>query len=854
MTESYLLEVDKKTTLETAGAKAYNLGRLIRYKYNVPSTLVLSVEAFRTFFRYNRLDDLWVALKRTVAGNKPPSQVVEAAAALRRAVIMGEIPEDIHGQIAEAANRHHWLHSSKAAVRSSAINEDLVQHSFAGQYSSYLNVETDSSSLVHAIKGVWASQWSETLVIYCRKNDLDIPGPEIAVIIQQMVDAEIAGVLFSRNPYNLNANEIIVEYVSGLGDALVSGEKTPTHLVYQRRQANFKNADKTLTRSKETPLRLLIAQALHLEKKTGLNVDLEWALADKQIYILQMRPITTMGQGILWTDENVGEVIPDIVTPYSWSILNPITNNAFRNYLSHAGIENYPPGGLFGLFNGKVYFNRSAFQETLDYFYPSSYLRKLSEEGASRAKKIRRLLLFPLQIAKALLRFYGFSQKLPARINAFYKNHKDLLAKCGYKKDQTVGHALRSARSIVQSHEQTMFLHISDTIFAELFYQVLRKLGARWLPAEYSVDRLLSGLDGAESVKSGEALWEIAQKVRGEQKLEEVFAKSTVPEIEVLIKQPEFKEIRRDIGAFIRDYGHGALHEFELLFPRWWEDRAYIYTNINNYLENPSFDLPKHKAELRRRREELYEQALKKLSFLKRMFFKFLYRKAVFFSTHRENLKQRFLMAHSLLKKHLLHIGRHLKHKAVFAAGKDIFFVEHEEIPALLNDENFAMNIMPEIEKRRKRRSENKKSRHPRRLMQIGETWKPLYDESEETSADMNGIGCSSGLVEGPVRVIEDESMFVHLQKGEILVAKSTNPGWTPLFVSAAGVITEIGGALSHGAIIAREYGLPMVAAVNNATRQLKTGDIIRLNGDSGHITILKAQTESNGQNSADTQ
>ncbi len=661
----------------------------------------------------------------------------------------------------------------------------------------------------------------------------------MGVIIQEMVDAEIAGVLFSHNPYNYSKDEMIVEYVEGLGEALVSGEKTPVHLVFNRKAKAFRNADKIIKKKYTNALSMLVYAAEELERKTGLAVDLEWALAEGKLFLLQLRSITTISQdSILWTDENVGEVIPDIVTPFSWSILNPITNNAFKGFLKGLGIKDYPKEGLFGLFKGKVYFNSTAFNKTLQRFYLTAYLNDIKEKNGRKIFKLAKLGSLPFKLIFAAFNFLRFSHKLPDQINQHFVEHKKKLSANLYSRKISKKRSYNNAQQLIDLHSKTMFFHVSDTILAELYYQFLNKICSGLKKNKISADLILSGLDSAESAKSGEALWKLSKYVHT-RNLDYIFDLENASEIEDKLSESKpGKEVLGQIKMFIIQFGHEALHEFELLYPRWWEDRGYIYSNIKNYLKNDSIDLTKKKENLHKMRKANLEKVGLELRGPKKWLFNYLYKKAVYFSTQRENLKQVFVKSHSELKKHLLNIGSHLKEEGFSSKKEDVLFFENTEIKKYVDNELSLKNIQSKINERRTQREKFSLDQHPSKIMQIGEIWRPVYEEETDQS-DLSGIGCSSGVVEGIAKIILDADQFEALQDGDILVTRSTNPGWTPLFVTASAVVTEIGGALSHGAIIAREYGIPMIAAVKDATSMISSGDRIRVNGDNGTIQIL---------------
>ncbi|RMH63274.1 MAG: hypothetical protein D6677_07600, partial [Calditrichaeota bacterium] len=503
---SLIFSLSQKVTLDEVGAKALNLHRLHAFGYNVPEAWFMPVQAFRDFMAENSLDGLYRELKANSRLSR--NKAIEAARELRRGVMQGKLPKVWLEALEEVLPLKA---GATFSVRSSSVNEDLEQNSYAGQYASLLNVPATPSALERAVLRVWASQWSDELVSYAFKNSMNIPGAEMGIVVQKMVQPRIAGVLFSYNPFTFNKNEMVLEYVQGLGEGLVSGEKTPEHLIFNRRENSFKSAD-NIPRDYLKAFDRLVQSAVALEKKTGLAVDVEWAYGDDQLWFLQMRAITTLGQNrIIWTDENVGEVIPDIVTPYSWSILEPITNGAFRYFLKNVGVANYPEHGLFGLYKGKVYLNHTAFNETMSRFYLSHYKPR---PGRSEPMVVQwlKLFLFPVRVLNALGRVTWLARSMNRRIDAHLGRHAARLRELRFDKKETPRTAYTRINAIMRLHHQTMAFHVSNTILAELYFQILKKLTESWCATcdEVSAEGLLAGLGEAESARSGKALWAIA--------------------------------------------------------------------------------------------------------------------------------------------------------------------------------------------------------------------------------------------------------------------------------------------------------------------------------------------------------
>lgn len=834
----------EKVKIRQVGAKASNLAWLQQNSYHIPESCFISIQAEHDFLAGNALlplvDDL-----RKIIGIQPLQQLKDYAQQLIAAIGKGKFSDHFLDELNEVLKQ---FVQTQLAVRSSALAEDLAEHSFAGQYETVLHVEAESNAVQDAIKKVWASQWNERVLSYCENCQQPLPPPGMGVILQEMLSASISGVLFTRNPAQISGHEALIEYIEGVGEALVSGERTPFQLRYSITESKF------IGRPEIKPelsghFEQLIRQSLTIEKKTGRPADIEWALANNRIYFLQYRPITTgvnrFEQEILWTNENVGEVIPDVVTPYSWSVLEPISNNAFHQFLRMIGVKKYPAGGLFGLYHGKVYFNNTEFNRTMRRFYLSELVRQMKS-----VRGFVRVAVLLLASAWSLLRAGFLAMTLPSRIERYLRSYRRRFSQIIYRSDESVTEAHSTTHEIIKLHSATMSWHIACAIYGEIYFQLLNKLCERWLPADFmiSAESLLMGENQAESAKSGLALWQLSRYISEQNDVKEIFFNNPLEEVEIRLKKNSLgKEALQMIDKFIEQFGHGALHEFELSYPRWWEDRSYIYSSIKSYLSSKAeFDMQQRLTEQTARRGAQIQKAINYFSglknILKKIIFTHVLHRTQRLTRLRENLKQAIVKAHSELKKHMLLQGRYMKTRQQIADPQDILFLSQFEIDDWIERGFSAIGLDQLIAQRKVEHENNSVFRHPSKLRQCGQNWFPEGEKHETDKQMLTGIGCSAGVVEGPVRVILQPECFEQMNAGEILVTHATNPGWTPLFVLASGVITEIGGALSHGAIIAREYGLPMVAAAPGATTRLKNGVRVRLDGQKGTVDVLESK------------
>ncbi len=813
-----IVKLEKVKQKERFGTKALNLARLQKWGFKLPLTWVVSTAALNELLKDNQQWKAW-----------QQKQLVEQVATLdqMQALILEQpLPAKLHRALEKALHDFQQQKVKALAVRSSALGEDRGDFSFAGQYATQLNVAPQLDDLWAAIKKVWASLFNPEVWEYCRKNDLPPPPLKMGVVLQEMVPAQWAGVAFSVNPNQPEQEKILIEFVQGLGEKLVSGQANPQQVEIDRYRLETANPLPF-----DLPqVQILVNEILRLERLSGRIVDVEWAFAQGAYYFLQFRPVTTLQNVIIWTRENVGEVIPDVVTPFTWSILEPMTNGAYRYFLKKVGLK-IKQKTLFALYKGKVYFNHNAYRQMIEAFYVSHYLVPGQSKLRSLVQLTRLLLL--------LFRLWILSFRLPRKIEKRLRKAQLQFSELQHSSASPIKNVQQTLR--VLNH--LMQVHVTTTILAEFYYQLLNKVCHETLQTtETDASKLLQGIGQIESIKPTLALWEIAHWIQVSEPYHTLFKEKDVEELLSWWKTlPDNDVFKKEMHIFLENFGYVALHEFELSFPRWHEDLHYIFNTLKQYVQTPEgyLALNRHYQQTERDRKTIVEnfrqrfktQASKVQIFL----FEYLLKKAEYFSFQRENLKQKILQWLNLLKTNLLTIG-----KQRLSQPQDIFFLTLNEIEEMVKQPALVEELALKIKERKVHYNEQLREKHPEKIRQIGQTWVPIFEHSV-TGNEMQGFACSAGVVEGRAHVILDaQREGRQFQPGEILVTRATNPGWTPLLALAGGIVTELGGALSHGAIIAREFSIPMVAAVEQATQKIKTGQWIRVNGQTGTVEILK--------------
>jgi len=384
-------------------------------------------------------------------------------------------------------------------------------------------------------------------------------------------------------------------------------------------------------------------------------------------------------------------------------------------------------------------------------------------------------------------------------------------------------------------------LHVKCTAFAIGSFGLLALILKRWLAAdaERLLPELLIGKEDLQTAAQGMELWCLAKRVHKNGAVEKILhaGEPWSVRVEELKQVKEGQELLADLSGFLRANGARSAGEFELAIPRWREDPSFLVKILQKYVSCVEKGAYHDVYERRRRQQRAVDEIKALLSPFKRSVFMRLLSSYSTYSTLRENMKYRLMEGYAQLRQVFMEISRVLIDRKVLNKKEDIFFLTMPEILALVKNPDRVEDKQALI--RRRREQHNFWESQKKRDVVIG-SW---VEDASGTAAELTGIGCSPGLAEGFARVLFDPSEAGCLEPGEILVAPHTDPGWTPLFLACKAIITEIGGFLSHGATVAREYGIPAVLNVKEATLRIRTGDFLRVDGTNGLVTICKSHT-----------
>lgn len=752
-------------------------------------------------------------------GYPVPEGFVILPSAFQSEALMDEAWNEIKTNLNAIRGKHE---GALFAVRSSALNEDSTLASFAGEFETVLNVKTDEE-VQKAIDKVIRSRHSERVKVYSAIQGMD-QAHRIAVVVQLMVQSEISGVLFTADPITGSHENMIGNYVYGLGEQLVSGEVNAYDFTVLRPKGKYKGP----AAFKRYAVKLY-KFAEKMEKDFGGPQDIEWAIAKGELHILQSRPITTLRTinfdtyeinesrdgDFLWTSNNVGEALPDAMTPFTWSLIRELDMECQK-------VTGYYMWS--GNICGRVYSNVSMILSVMPHFGVSiNYSKKLIGDVFGNIPKNLKIPVYPFSTIELIKDMSGKSKKSIKRIRDAQK-HKEYYIKQTQPWCDAVTKRIGESTSCKQLQE----------LWCNEIRPFVSKLWNIWLGGASSVTLVTLRKRLAKLVGEEEANL-LLSNFRGDSGLESL---GPLVGLAKVCKG----EMSRD--QYMSLYGHRSPHEFEMSIPYPSEDKDYIDKQIAEY-RKAGVDV----ESLLSRQHEQY--ILAKERFIKQYPAKknWLAKKEVKIKQSaqlREILRSEFIKTFRVMRIFMLKVGE-LK-----GIGDDVFFLYSFELPELFNGND---GMLVHINARKTNYEKYKtlptlpqfiRGRFdPFEWAKTTDRRLDYYDPGADTqvtyrdAGTIKGFAGAAGKIEGNVRVMSSFEETEMLLPGEILVTATTNIGWTPLFPKAAAIVTDIGAPLSHAAIVARELGIPAVVGCGNATARLKTGDRVIVDGGKGIVQIL---------------
>ena len=855
--------------LALAGGKGASLGAMLGAGLPVPEGFAVLTQAYSDFVDHNGFAEAVRHLVEDVPGDDPAA-IADAAQALKDRFLAGAIPP----HVAEAiANAYAEIGAGLVVVRSSATAEDLPGASFAGQHDSFLNVE-GPQDVADAVRGCWASLWNPRAVSYRKRVGLDTTDIAIAVVVQRMIDADRSGVLFTANPLDHRRDRMLLSASWGLGEAVVGGDVSPDNWVLDGagKVLDHHLSDKqviTLREGKGT-----VSRPMPEDKRSAVSLsdtevaelarlgataqayfdspqDLEWAVEGGRIYLVQSRPITSLfplpeplpapedglrlyiclnvhaqqmvepftpagldlwraivggfahaatglaERELPWLKEGAGRLFADITEllrkPGRWPLVaeavsdkDPVTSQALLAFRDREG--------------GRIIGRKGGFGQ---WWRLAPHFARLGWRGLMAALNPERARLRMLAETDAAIRQIELEAQSLSTMRARVDFIRDVLGRRG---------------AIIWIIPVAV---MNPGLMAE---GALRRKVRDWLGNEGLMTPVQRALPHNITTEMGLTLWQLARQFRS-----------------------EGMEPRADhpgVVAFLDRFGHRALWEIDPGIARWSEDPAYVLDLIRSYRDAP--DEADQEAQFRRQQaeaelaaSELIARMREAKGGLRARIFAWQMRCYRDLAGLREQPKYEGARMIALARRIWLEAGAELVAKGALDTAEDVIFLRLDDLLAF--EKGHAGDLRAKATEARADYAREKSRRAvPRWMTSDGEAIFGV--QTEETEGVLTGLPVSAGTYEGRVRVILHPAGAT-LERGEVLVCRGTDPGWTPLFLQAGALVMETGGAVSHGSIVAREYGLPAVAGVAEATMRLKDGQRVRVDGQSGQVVVLPPPT-----------
>jgi pyruvate,water dikinase len=859
------------------GSKALNLARLASAGLPVPPGFCITASAYAEHVDAEPLAQSVSATLAAIRGGQAGDR--RALLAKQRQDIAAAPASSALREQVEAACRE--LQPGRLAVRSSATMEDLADRSFAGLYDTFLGV-SDVPGVVSAVKNCWASLWTERAFDYREQNGFDHRAARMAVVVQTMVEADISGVLFTADPVSGTTDRLIIEAAFGLGEGLVSGKVTPDRTVLARQDLHVLEqvvAEKVVEivvgensttehavepeRAKAACLSGDAAQRLGelgLKSETvfGTPQDVEWAIADGKIFILQSRPITTLAkprsfeERQIWSNLNAGEVMPDVVTPMTWSFIAPLIEGIFESLLDPLGM-NVRGNPVVGLVAGRAYFNLNTFvgimQKAPGYRTQDPAVMFGGKAGTGPHVPPEDVPEFDFRWSKFLLRFpsllawflaHSTRRGLQFAITMRQKTQSLASGETSFSEAVLFQKLEDWMQEIARTIPDALAFAGSGTMYMTQLFTTCRK----WLgDSDGSLaNGLLAGLGNMDSAEAGLAQWRLATLAHSHAGVEQA-----------LLGDDDFNQLRRTLPStaggteflaawdnFMDEYGHHARGEVEFANARWRETPDAVRSLICGYLRAlGTIDPIAAQRDRSIERERLTGDCRRRLrNPVKRLLFNLLLRNAQRGCVVRENVKSEAVRSIALGRDLMRELGERLHRRGLLERGDDVFFLRYPELGPLVQGQA-DFDVRQTVASRKAEYQRNLTLNPPQVVVGKFDPARFVPDEFDADAKVLTGVAVSPGVATGPARVILHCDAGEHVLPGEILVAPFTDPGWTPYFLRAAAIVMDQGGLLSHGSIIAREYGIPAVVNVGPATRIVRTGQKIHVDGGRGRVTIV---------------
>lgn len=806
----YIFALPARKALNTAksGGKGAGLARLVRMGVKVPPGFIVSAQVFDDFFRRQNQPLKLQNSSRSVEITLPPY-----------------LEKQIH-KICRKLN-------TAIAVRSSMVGEDGLVNSFAGQLDSFLNL-TGAEPVMLAVKKCYTSLLNQRLAAYQRQQKIALAF-SMAVIIQKMVAARAGGIAFSADPRTGQCC-VIIEAAVGLGDRVAAGQMTPERYVVDNRgvitESHFLDPAQPIL-APEQILRLA-EQVRKIALQMGRPQDVEWAWDGSDFHFLQTRPITSLTGKHVYSSKMVKDMSPGLVKPLLWSTntLAMMENVFQRIFTELIGENEFDFKQLLRRIRSRIYADMTQFGELFTQVgLPANFFEVIAREERARHHPRLNWRLF-----RCLLRALGFAwrySRISAELTAFIRLHHARLEhfRQAHWEQEPTPTLMEKLETLLKFHGETQWHIFMNALNMAVRNRLLNRMVEQHVPDVAPAD-LLRGLSGLKALEPNRVIQEMGRLA---QKLDSLLLeKLTQSETRGLLKSaPTGRKLLTEVEIFMERFGFLSANGTDFSGIPWIENPALIWHAIVLAAKNPRNLAPGDNQAVRERARKQVEA---RLNFPKRIVFKRLLNATIQYIQLREQVSLLMSEDSYQLRRLFLELAARFRQNGFLHEPDDIFYLFYDEVRLMTEGSLTPAELTNRIQKRQEAMRQDAE-------IELEETLCGEELLQTEISRDnlpyLAGIGGSSGVAEGYARIVRDPADapdLVHAR--DILIVPFTDVGWTPLFPGIRGIVAETGGLLSHTSIIAREYNLPAVVSVKNATQLIQDGQPITIDGRNGRIYL----------------
>lgn len=865
MEKQYVIGLaDPRATLAIAGGKGASLARLASADFPVPVGFHITTGAYRRFVEENDLQPRILEALETVDVSDPAS-LEKASKTITKLFLQSPVSDDIAGAVVQVYASLPG-ESPAVAVRSSATAEDLPEASFAGQQETYLNIRGEEA-LLNAVRRCWASLWTARAISYRARNKIEVGRIALAVVVQLLVSAEAAGILFTANPVNGRRDQMLVNASWGLGEAVVGGHVTPDILTLGKSSGGVierEIAEKLVqtvrvdggTEERPVPDDLRRAPILsetqavelarlgnRIEDLYGMPMDIEWALAGGEFAILQARPITALPEpeapvptewklpkgAYVAMRNNIVELMADSLTPL-FRTMGLRAVNASMNRL------------LFGFFGRKGILPDEPIIAVNEYAYYN---------GSIKFGPMMRIFLNARSIMKYM--FTGAVERWTEDGRPKYiQTVEEWRARDWHELPTT--EILDTTRQFSEAAIDAYGALVSGIIpaawMSEAWFTFIYKLLKR--RDDPAAPTYLMGFNSLP-IRADKALYDLAQWAGKRPSLAGYLSDTPTSilvadlgetQIPAGVEVDEWMNWRKSFRGYIEKFGHTIYNlDFGNSVPA--DDPAPILETLKMYLSGQGVDPHERQRASEESREKAVQAMQSRLKGWRLKLFRKNLERAQKYAPLREDGLADVGYSYPLLREMLRELGRRFVEGELIEDPDDIYWLideEVEESAARLDRSEKIENLSPLIPQRKAIWRASKRTVPPLMLPQMkifGVDLVELRSGRKKSKGNiLKGVAASPGSATASACVVHGPEDFFQMKAGDVLVAPLTTPAWTPLFARAAAIVTDVGGPLSHGSIVAREYGIPAVLGTGSATKRIQSGQMITVDGSAGEVLL----------------